>query len=92
MTETISLSAVVVYSSSSVVDTQIVRGMLEAEGIHATATEVNEPFTGLPIATSEVVVWREDEDRARALIQQTESRHNKRTKLEEQSCCGAGRR
>ena len=75
MTETISLSAVVVYSSPSVVDTQILSSMLVAEGIHATATEVNEPFVGLPIATSEVIVWREDEDRARALIEKSAKRH-----------------
>ena len=73
MTTTISRSAVVVYSSPSVVDSQIVSSMLAAEGIHASATEVNEPFVGLPIATSEVIVWSEDEDRARALIEDRKS-------------------
>lgn len=75
-------SLVVVYSSQSVVDTQVVRSMLAADGIHATVTEANEPFAGLPVVASEVLVWQEDESRARALIQQAEQRHQARIERE----------
>ncbi len=91
MTETNSRSLVAVYSSSSVIEAQLVRSLLAAEGIHATTTEVNEPFAGLPIATSEVLVWQEDEGPARALIQQAEQRHQERIAREEAGCCDEDR-
>lgn len=91
MPETNSRSLVAMYSSSSVTDAQLIRSMLAAEGIYATATEANEPFAGLPIATSEVLVWQEDEERARALIQQAEQRHQARIAREEAGCCDTDR-
>lgn len=78
MTTTNDRSHVAVYSSASVVDTQLLCSLLAAEGIHAMATEVNEPLSGLSIATSEVLVWQEDEARARALIEESASRHHRR--------------
>ncbi len=77
MSETNNRSLVVVFSSATVTQAQLVRSMLAAEGIHATATEVNEPFPGLPVATSEVLVRQEDESRARALIQEAELHHQR---------------
>ena len=50
---------------------------------HATATEANEPFAGLPVVASEVLVWQEDEAQSRALIEQAELRHQARLAREE---------
>ena len=83
MSETNSRSLVPVFSSASVMETQLVRSMLVAEGLHATATEANEPFAGLSIVASEVLVWQEDEVRARAIIHEAEQRHRERVELEE---------
>ena len=91
MSETNSRSLVVVYSSSTVMDAQLVRSMLAAEGIHATVTEANEPFANLPAVASEVLVWQEDEACARDLIQQAELRHRERLEREEAGCCDADR-
>ena len=76
MSETNSRSLVAVYSSPIVTQAQLVRSMLAGEGLHATVTEANEPFAGLSVAASEVLVWQQDEARARALIQQAASRHH----------------
>ena len=75
MSQTNNRSLVAVYSSPLVAQTELVRSVLAAKGIHATATEVNEPFPGLPVATSEVLVWQEDEARARVLIEEAELHH-----------------
>ncbi len=91
MSEITTRSLVVVYSSPMVAQTQLVRSMLAAEGIHATVTEANEPFAGLPVVPSEVLVWQEDEARARALIQEAESHHHERIVREEAGCCDADR-
>lgn len=77
MSETTNRSLIVVYSSPSVTEAQLVRSMLAAEGLHATVTEANEPFAGLPVVASEVLVWQEDEARARTLIEQAASHHRK---------------
>ena len=91
MTESTIRSLVVVYSSPIVTEAQLVRSVLAAEGIHATVTEANEPFAGLSVGASEVLVWQEDEARARALIQEAESRHHERIEREEAGCCDADR-
>ena len=80
MNETNSPSLVVVYSSSSVTEAQLVRSMLAAEGLHATVTEANEPFAGLAVVPSEVLVWQADEAQARTLIEQAASRHREHLK------------
>jgi len=91
MTEANNRSLVTVYSSPSVAETQLLRSMLAAEGVYAIATEANEPFVGIPVATSEVLVWQEDEERARHLIQQAELRHQARIASEVTGCCDAAR-
>ena len=83
MSETTNRSLIVVYSSPSVTEAQLVRSMLAAEGLHATVTEANEPFAGLPVVASEVLVWQEDEARARTLIQAAELHHRERIKRDE---------
>ena len=85
MSETSTRSLVVVYSSPTVLETELVRSMLAGEGLHATVTEANEPFAGLPVVASEVLVWQEEEARARALIQNAESRHHERIERAEAS-------
>lgn len=77
MSESNNRALVVVYSSPTATGAQLVRSMLAAEGLHATVTEANEPFAGLPVVPSEVLVWQEDEARARVLIQKAELHHHK---------------
>lgn len=91
MAEANNRSLVAVYSSPSVAETHLLRNMLAAENIYAIATEANEPFVGIPIAASEILVWQEDEDRARLLIQQAELRHQERIASEVTGCCDAAR-
>ena len=91
MSETTNRSLVVVFSSPVVTEAQLVRSVLAAEGVHATVTEPNEPFAGLSVVTSEVLVWEEDEARARALIAEAEQRHHQRIENEEAGCCDADR-
>lgn len=92
MSDATDRSLVVVYSSPAAADAQLVRSMLAAEGLLATATEANESFAGLPGSTSEVLVWQEDEARARDLIQQAELRHQASIEREEAGCCDADRK
>lgn len=61
-------SLVSVYTSPVETGAEIVRNMLVANGIRATVAESSGPFTGLPVAPSEVLVWEEEEAEARALI------------------------
>lgn len=91
MTETTNHSLVVVHSSPTVMEAELVRSVLVGQGIHATVTEANEPFAGLSVVASEVLVWQEDEARARELIQQAELRHHERIEREEAGCCDADR-
>lgn len=64
---------VVVYTSTTLLEAQLVRNMLAAEGISVRLGEINEPLAGLPIAPIEVLVRLADEDRARSLIDAVEN-------------------
>lgn len=75
MHETQNRTLVAVYSSPVIADVQLVRSVLAAEGIHASVTEPNDPFSGLGVVTSEVLVWSDDEARAKEMIQRAQQHH-----------------
>jgi hypothetical protein len=84
-------SLISVYTSPLAVDAELVRNMLVTKGVRATVMPSNGPFSGLLVAPSEVLVWQNDEARARTLIEQAETRHHERVEREALGCCDADR-
>lgn len=66
---------VAVFSSTRALDAVMIGQVLHDHGIHSDVVESNGPFSGSLFAPSEVLVHREDEGRARVLIEQEELRH-----------------
>lgn len=57
-----------VYKGANPTEAHLVMNLLLDEGIEAFVSEENEPLAGLPIAAPDVLVARENEARARAII------------------------
>ncbi|MCX7407382.1 MAG: hypothetical protein NTZ32_04790 [Planctomycetales bacterium] len=91
MTETNECSLVVVYTSPAVEDALIVQGLLETEGIRAAVAAAEGPLLPSSSAPSEVLVWSEDEARARLLVNQAENQHQQQVEREEAGLCDADR-
>lgn len=73
---------VVVYTSTTLLEAQLVRNMLASDGISVQLGETHEPLAGLSIAPIEVMVRVADEDRARSLIDAVENRRVDRAERE----------
>ncbi|MBS0204072.1 MAG: DUF2007 domain-containing protein [Planctomycetes bacterium] len=67
---------VCVYNATSSTKAELVRNLLEAEGIRAATADTNSPFPGLSIMPSEVYVERSSEQEALAVIAAAEHLHN----------------
>lgn len=65
---------VCVFKDGNPAKAEVVRNMLEAEGIRAATGDTHNPFPGLSIAPSEVFVERCNEAAARSLIEAAERR------------------
>lgn len=91
MAETKGCSLVVVYTSSDLQAALTVQGLLETEGIRATVVAAEGPLPPSSSAPSEVLVWSEDEVRARLLVNQAESQHQQQVELQEAGLCDADR-
>lgn len=63
---------VCVYNATNPAKAELVRNLLEAEGIQAATGDTHSPFPGLTIAPSEVFVARSSETAARAIIAEAE--------------------
>ncbi len=59
-----------VYQGANVTEAHFVMNLLLDEGIEAFVSEENEPLAGLSIAAPDVLVRREDQQRARAIIEE----------------------
>ena len=59
---------VCVYNATNPAKAELVRNLLEAEGIRATTGDTHNPFAGLSIAPSEVYVERSNEQEALSVI------------------------
>lgn len=66
---------VCVFKSPSAAQAELVRNLLEAEGIRAASGDTNNPFPGLTIAPAEVFVERSNEERALAIIAAAQHHH-----------------
>lgn len=66
---------VCVYTATNPAMAELMRNVLEEEGIQAAVADTHQPFPGLPIAPSEVLVQRSSEVAARAIIAAAELAH-----------------
>lgn len=83
---TTSHDPVCVFKATTPTQAELIRNLLEAEGILATTADTNYPFPGLPIAPSEVFVERSNEAQALAIIAEAEqNRINDETTLNEEA-------
>lgn len=80
-----------VYQAQNVTEAHLVMNLLLDEGIEATVSEENEPLAGLSIAPPDVLVKREDEVRARVVIEQYDDVQEARADRPDWKCpaCGA---
>lgn len=80
-----------VYQGENVTEAHLVMNLLLDEGIEAFVSEENEPLAGLSIAAPDVLVRREDEVRARAIIERYENQQLQRAARPDWKCttCGA---
>lgn len=64
-----------VYNATNPAKAELVRNLLETEGIRAVTGDTHNPFPGLSIAPSEVYVERSNEEAARIAIAAAEQFH-----------------
>ena len=67
---------VCVYNATNAAKAEMVRNLLEAEGIRATTGDTHNPFPGLSIAPAEVFVEQSNADAARIIIAEVELNHS----------------
>lgn len=72
-----------VYKGANVTEAHLVMNLLLDEGIDANVSEENEPLAGLSLAAPDILVRREDEVRARAIIDNYDDRQIERAEKEE---------
>jgi hypothetical protein len=72
-----------VYKAANVTEAHLVMNLLLDEGIDANVSEENEPLAGLTIAAPDVLVRREDEARAQAIIDDYDDQQIERAEKEE---------
>jgi Putative prokaryotic signal transducing protein len=80
-----------VYKGENATEAHLVMNLLLDEGIEAFVSEENEPLAGLSIAAPDVLVRREDEVRARAIIERYDDQQLQRAARPDWKCptCGA---
>ncbi len=80
-----------VYQAENVTEAHLVMNLLLDEDIDASVSEENEPFAGLSIVAPDVLVRREDEAKARAIIERYDREQEARADRPDWKCpaCGA---
>lgn len=80
---------VAVFETSNVAEAHFVKNLLFDEGINASVTEADEPLA-LPITPAHVLVFRRDEDQARAIIDEYDDQQERRAARPDWKCpkCG----
>jgi hypothetical protein len=80
-----------VYQGENVTEAHLVMNLLLDEGIEAFVSEENEPLAGLSIAAPDVLVGRNDEIRARSIIERYDNQQLQRAARPDWKCpaCGA---
>ncbi len=86
-----SLDLVSVYLGANVTDAHLVKNLLLEAGIDASVSEENEPLAGLTIVPPDVLVRRQDEARARAIVADYDRLQEERANRSDWVCpkCGA---
>ena len=64
-----------VYNATNPAQAELIRNLLDAEGIRAATGDTHNPFPGLSIAPAEVFVERSNEEAARSIITAAEQHH-----------------
>lgn len=64
-----------VYNATNPAQAELIRNLLDAEGIRAATGDTHNPFPGLSIAPAEVFVERSNEEAARSIITAAEHNH-----------------
>ena len=64
-----------VYNATNPAQAELIRNLLDAEGIRAATGDTHNPFPGLSIAPAEVFVERSNEVAARSIITAAEQHH-----------------
>ena len=64
-----------VYNATNPAQAELIRNLLDAEGIRAATGDTHNPFPGLSIAPAEVFVERSNEEAARSIIAAAEQNH-----------------
>lgn len=79
-----------VYEAANTTEAYFVKNLLVEEGIDATVTEANEAIT-LAIIPSHVMVRRNDEEKARAIVETFDAEQERRANRPDWKCpaCGA---
>lgn len=75
-----------VYQGENVTEAHLVMNLLLEEGIDAQVSEENEPLAGLSIAAPDVLVRREDEARARAIVEEYDEEQIERANRPDWTC------
>lgn len=76
-------SLVLVYTSASPFEAEVVKGMLAEEEIASSVENENSPFPGLGATACKVYVTARNEALARQLIEEHEAQHRQRMAAEE---------
>jgi hypothetical protein len=79
-----------VYKGENVTEAHLVMNLLLDEGIEAFVSEENEPLAGLSIAAPDVLVGREDEVRARSIIERYDNQQLQRANRPDWKCAACG--
>ena len=74
-----------VYNATNPAQAELVRNLLEAEGIRATTGDTHNPFPGLSIAPAEVFVERSNEAAARIIIAEVELNRSDNSSIDDES-------
>jgi len=75
-----------VYQGANTTEAHLVMNLLQDEGIQASVSEANEPLAGLSIAAPDVLVRREDEARARAIVARYDGEQEARASRPDWQC------
>ena len=79
-----------VYKGENVTEAHLLMNLLLDEDIQAFVSEENEPFSGLTIVAPDVLVSRQDEIRARSIIERYDNMQSARATRPDWKCPSCG--
>jgi Putative prokaryotic signal transducing protein len=79
-----------VYLGANVTEAHFVKNLLADAGIDARVSEENEPLAGLPVVPPDVLVRRQDQAQAEAVVAQYEEQQIARADTPDWKCANCG--